>query len=152
MAPKTVDHGTLARLVEAGAVLAAHVVGQPDGWSLRVKCGADERTLTTQRSRQTRVFRRMETLVSYLKDVGIEYFDVNATDYDGEKTFTRPDRAEAMRRTHEAASHDRWFRAQVEEAVREANNPDTDWISHAAVKGDMTRQRTELLARIKSDD
>ena len=26
---ETIDHGTLSRLVEAGAVRAAHVVGQP---------------------------------------------------------------------------------------------------------------------------
>lgn len=154
MAMETIDHGTLARLVEAGAVRGVHVVGQPGGWSLRVKYGAAERTLAAQRSRQARVFRRMETLVSYLKDVGIERFDVDAADYEAEggKAHARPDRAEAMRRTHEAAAHDRWFRGQIEEAIKEADDPNTEWVSHEVVKQEMARQRAELLARIKGDN
>lgn len=150
MAMEPIDHGTLAQLVEAGAVRGAHVIGQPGGWSLRVQYGTAERTLTAQRSRQARVFRRMETLVSYLKDVGIEHFDVNAADYesDGGQAHARPDRAEALRHAHEAAAHDKWFRGQVEEAMQEADDPNTQWVPHEVVKQDMARQRAELLARI----
>lgn len=149
MAMETIDHGTLAELVEAGALRGAHVVGQPGGWSLRVKYGAAERSLAAQRSRQVRIFRRMETLVSYLKDVGIERFDVDAADYEAEGGKSRPDRAEALRRAHEAAAHDRWFREQVEVALKEADDPATEWVPHEVVKQDMARQRAELLARIK---
>ena len=149
MAADTIDHSTLAELVEAGALRGAHVVGQPGGWSLRVKYGAAERALAAHRSRQVRVFRRIETLVSYLKDVGIEHFDVDAADYEAEGGRTRPDRAEAMRRAHEAAGHDKWFREQVEEAIKEADGPNTEWVPHEVVKQDMARQRAELLARIK---
>lgn len=149
MAADTIDHSTLAELVEAGALRGAHVVGQPGGWSLRVKYGAAERALAAQRSRQVRVFRRIETLVSYLKDVGIEHFDVDAADYQAEGGKTRPDRAEAMRRAHEAAAHDKWFRDQIEEAIKEADDPNTEWVPHEVVKQDMARQRAELLARIK---
>jgi len=149
MAAETIDHSTLTELVEAGALRGAHVVGQPGGWSLRVKYGAAERALAAQRSRQVRVFRRIETLVSYLKDVGIEHFDVDAVDYQAEGGKTRPDRAEAMRRAHEAAAHDKWFRDQIEEAIKEADDPNTEWVPHEVVKQDMARQRAELLARIK---
>ena len=144
MAAETIDHSTLTELVEAGALRGAHVVGQPGGWSLRVKYGAAERALAAQRSRQVRVFRRIETLVSYLKDVGIEHFDVDAADYQAEGGKTRPDRAEAMRR-----AHDKWFRDQIEEAIKEADDPNTEWVPHEVVKQDMARQRAELLARIK---
>ena len=149
MAAETIDHSTLTELVEAGALRGAHVVGQPGGWSLRVKYGAAERALAAQRSRQVRVFRRIETLVSYLKDVGIEHFDVDAADYQAEGGKTRPDRAEAMRRAHEAAAHDKWFRDQIEEAIKEADDPNTEWVPHEVVKQDMARQRAEVLARIK---
>ncbi len=149
MVTETIDHATLAELVEAGALRGAHVVGQPGGWSLRVKYGAAERSLAAQRSRQVRVFRRMETLVSYLKDIGIERFDVDAADYEAEGGKSRPDRAEAMRRTHEAAAHDKWFREQVEAAVKEADDPNTEWVPHEIVKQDMARQRAEMLTRIK---
>lgn len=153
MAAETINHGTLADLVEAGAVRGARVVGQPGGWSLRVKYGTSERALVAQRSRQVRVFRRMETLVSYLKGMGIERFDVDVADYESEggQTHSRPDRAAAMRRAHEAAVHDRWFRKQVEEAIKEANDPKTKWVPHEVVKQDIARQRAGLVARIKAD-
>ncbi|WP_025090843.1 hypothetical protein [Brucella intermedia] len=153
MSADTIDHTTLSRLVEAGAVSGAHVVGQDGGWAIMIKYGMAERALAAQRSRQVRLFKRMETLISYLKDVGITRFDVDTADYAPEtvKTRSRPDRAEALRRAHEAAAHDRWFREQVEEALREADDPNTEWIPHNVVKQDMARQRTELLARIKGD-
>jgi hypothetical protein len=150
---ETIDHNTLSRLVEAGAVRGIQVVGQPGGWSVLVKYGMAERTLAAQRSRQARVFRRMETLVNYLKDIGIQRFDVDAAEYEAEggKTHSRPDRSQALRRAHEAAAHDKWFREQVEMALKEADDPNTDWVSHEVVKQDMARQRAELLARIKGE-
>lgn len=153
MTVETIDHSSLSRLVEAGAVSGAHVVGQPGGWSVLVKYGMAERALAAQRSRQVRVFRRMETLVSYLKDIGIQRFDVDAAEYEaaGGKPHSRPDRAEALRRAHEAATHDKWFREQVEIALKEADDPNTEWVSHEMVKQDMARQRAELLVRIKGD-
>ncbi|MEO1988863.1 MAG: hypothetical protein ABGX47_19790 [Martelella sp.] len=153
MTAETIDHSTLSRLVEAGAVSGAHVVGQPGGWSVLVKYGMAERALAAQRSRQVRVFRRMETLVSYLKDIGIQRFDVDAAEYEsaGGKTHSRPDRAEALRRAHEAAVHDKWFREQVEIALKEADDLNAEWVPHEVVKQDMARQRAELLVRIKGD-
>ena len=49
------------------------------------------------------------------------------------------------------AAHDSWVREQVADAVREADDPATEWIPHAVVKQDMARQRAELLARIEDD-
>ena len=74
---------------------------------------------------------------------------MDASDYQAEGGKTRPDRAEAMRRAHEAAAHDKWFRDQIEEAIKEADDPNTEWVPHEVVKQDMARQRAELLARIK---
>jgi hypothetical protein len=148
MAAETIDHSTLSRLVEAGAVEAAHVVGKTGGWSVVIRYGEAERPLAAQRSRQVRVFKRIDTLVSYLRDVGISQFDVDAADY-APATASRPDRAAALRRTHEAAEYDKWFREQVEEAIREADDPNTVWIPHEVVEEEMARQRAELLARLK---
>lgn len=64
MATETIDHTTLHRLVEAGAVRAAHVVGTSGGWALTVKFGLNERPLAAQRSRQIRLFKKLETVVS----------------------------------------------------------------------------------------
>ena len=34
---------------------------------------------------------------------------------------------------YDAREHDRWFREQVEAAVKEADNPDAVWVDHASV-------------------
>ncbi|NEJ72737.1 hypothetical protein GR197_19710 [Rhizobium phaseoli] len=151
MTAETIDHSTLARLVDAGAVEAAHVVGKTGGWSVVIRYGKSERPLAAQRSRQVRVFKRMDTLVSYLKDVGISQFDVDAAGY-APQTALRPDRAAALRRTHEAAEYDKWFREQVEEAIREADDPNAIWISAQDAEGRMDKLRAELLAQLESGD
>ena len=38
-----------------------------------------------------------------------------------------------------------------EAALKEADDPNTEWIPHEVVKQDMARQRAELLARIEAD-
>lgn len=61
---------------------------------------------------------------------------------------TRDDSAERMRQVHAAAAHDKWFREQVAEGIKEADDPATQWVPHAVVKADMARQSAELKARI----
>lgn len=154
MAANTIDHATLVTLVEAGAVQGAHVVGRLGGWSVFVKYGMAERALAANRSRQVRVFRRMETLVGYLKDVGIDRFDVDAAEYDaaGGNVRTRPDRAEALRRAHLAAAHDKWFHEQVEIALAEADKPDAVWVDNDDARAGWAEKRARLVARIAGGD
>lgn len=120
MTTDTIDHTTLLRLAEAGAVRSAHIVGQAGGWGILVKYGMTERALAAQRSHQVRIFRKFETLVGYLKGVGIARFDVDAANYDADSlktTRSRPDQAAAMKSAHEAAAHTRWLKEQVQEAI-----------------------------------
>jgi hypothetical protein len=148
---ETIDHSTLTRLVETGSIRGAHVVGRAGGWSLIVTYGIMERALAAQRSRKIRIFRRMETLITYLKEIGIQRFEVTATDFEssGGSSYSRPDRAEALRHAHEAAAYDKWFREQIESALQEADDPATQWVPHNIVKADMAHQRAQLQARIK---
>lgn len=124
MITETIDHMTLSQLAEAGAVRSAHIVGQKGGWGVLVKYGRTERILAAQRSHKVRIFRKFETLVSYLKGVGIVRFDVDAVNYDADSlktTRTRPDRAEAMKSAHEAAAYNKWLKAEVQEAIDDAS-------------------------------
>lgn len=147
---ETIDHGTLARLVEAGAVRGAHIIGQTGGWAVLVKYGMVERALAAQRSRQVRLFRKFETLVSYLKELGIARFEVDAAGYDPDslKTTRRPDRAEALKRAHEAAAHDAWFRDQVAEAITEADSPAAEWVSNEDAQASWADKRAALAKRV----
>ena len=148
---ETIDHVTLERLVEAGAVRGANIVGQPGGWGVVIQYGMTERALAARRG-AVRIFRKFETLVSYLKDMGISRYQVDASQFDPVVLKTerkRSDAAERLKAAHEAAAHDKWFREQVDLALAEADDPATVWVSHADVKNDMAKQRTELLARVE---
>lgn len=150
MTTKTIDHSTLTRLVEAGAIRAAHVIGQAGGWALLVKYGVTDTFLAAQRSGKLRLFRKLETVMLYLKGLGISNFDVDASAYDIEAVKTqhkRPDRADSLKRIHEAAEHDAWFREQVQQALDESNKPDAVFIHHEQVKAEWAIKRAELLKR-----
>lgn len=146
MSAETIDHATLSRLVEAGAVQGTHIIGQPGGWAVMIQFGMQEHPLAAQRSRNVRVFRRFETLVSYLKDIGIARFDVDSSDYtpDGINTTRRPDRAEALRRAHEAAAYDVWFRQQVQASIDDPR----PGIPHDEVESKFTAKREALRRRM----
>ena len=48
--------------------------------------------------------------------------------------------------------YDAWFLAEVEEGIREADDPNTVWIPHEEVKANMEAQRQRFLARIKAGE
>ena len=111
----TIDQTTLALLVESGTVRGADVIGHPGGWGVVVKYGMTERTLAARRG-AVRTFRKFETLVSYLKDIGISQYQVNATNFDPQTLKTgrsRPDASERMRSAFEAKAHSDWLREKV---------------------------------------
>jgi hypothetical protein len=145
MTTETIDHTTLSRLAEAGAVRSAHVVGQAGGWGILVKYGMTERALAAQRSHQVRIFRKFETLVSYLKGVGIARFDVDTANYDPASLATartRPDSAAKLKSAHEAAAYDKWLKAEIQEAI---DDPRPN-VPHE----DVMRRMHERIAAIKA--
>lgn len=124
MTTETIDHTTLSRLAEAGAVRSAHIVGQNGGWGILVKYGMTERALAAQRSHQVRIFRKLETLVGYLKAIGIARFDVDAVNYDPvslKVTRNRPDRSEAMKSAHKIVAYDKWLKTEIQEAINDTS-------------------------------
>jgi hypothetical protein len=148
MTQATIDHSTLSRLVEADAVRGASVVGDAaGGWVIMVRYGMQERALAAQRSRQVRRFRKFETLVTYLRELGIAKFDVDAAHYAAQSLLTpkRQDASERMARTHAAAAHDKWFRSQVKEAMDEASNDATKWVDVETAQKQWQQDRSRLL-------
>jgi hypothetical protein len=138
VATETIDQKTLSQLVEAGAVRGAHVVGQKGGWGLLFTFGTTERHLAAQRG-NVRVFRRFETIVSYLRNMGIVQFDVDAAQYDPAAPLsagsqTKAERArDQMKAAHKAAAYDKWLRAEVSKAIEEADNPGIQKVPHSEV-------------------
>lgn len=59
--------------------------------------------------------------------------------------------AAKTKKTKEAAEYDKWFREQVEQALKVADDPNTDWVSHEDAKAHFAAKRAELIKRIKGD-
>lgn len=138
MSTHTIDTAMAKRLVEAQTIRSASIIGQPGGWSVMLKLGVLEKPLGTQRTDRPRLWRSLDKCVQYLKsELHLARFDLlDATQHSpapvGERV--RLDTAERMRRAHEAAEHDRWFRDQVQAALDDPR----PGIPHGEVMADLS--------------
>lgn len=119
---KTIDHGTLRRLLDAGADVGAEVVGGAGGWGVVIRYGRARQTLAATRG-APRSWRQFETLAGYLKELGIVEYRVNTAAFApraaaGKQADKRSATAsERMKRAHQAAAYDVWFREQVQASI-----------------------------------
>lgn len=117
MATETIDHATLTKLAEDGVLHSAQVVGQDGGWGILVKYGTTERALANQSSQQVRIFQKLETLVQYLKGIGILRFEVDAVNYDAQACSGNSPDPDAMEAVQAASTYTQWLKAEVQEAL-----------------------------------
>jgi hypothetical protein len=119
---KTIDHGTLRRLVDAGAQIGAEVVGGAGGWGVLINYGRANQTLAASRG-TPRTWRQFETLAGYLKELGIVEYLVNTAQFEPGAAVAKPGdkrsttASQRMKRAHQAAAHDTWFREQVQASI-----------------------------------
>lgn len=143
-----IDGKAVSTLAEARAIRGATILGRPGGWSILIRYGDVERAVAAQRARTPRLWRTLTAAASYIRDdLGVPRFEVDTEGHQPD-TRRRPDQAAALRRAHAAAEHDRWFRAEVEQAVAEAESPGAVWVEHDEVEEDMRRERAALEARL----
>ncbi len=55
---------------------------------------------------------------------------------------------EAVQRQQEAREHDAWFRSEVAQGMREADDPNLRRVPHEEVRSNWRRQRAELVKRV----
>ena len=154
MTANTIDTAIAKRMVEASAIHSASIIGQPGGWSVMLKVGMTETPLGAQRTDKPRMWRSLDRCVEYLtNELHIARFELlDATNYSKVTPVNSKahiDASERLRKAHEAAAHDKWFREQVEIGLAEADDPNTVWVPHEVVKEDMAKQRAALKERIK---
>ncbi|CAM5216406.1 hypothetical protein CDEF62S_00151 [Castellaniella defragrans] len=153
---QTIDTATARRLAEAGTIRGVSIIGQPGGWSVMLKMGTLEKPLGGQKTDKPRTWRSLDTLTEYLrKDLSILRIDgVDATHHSSADANRpgRPDAAARMKRAHEAAAYDAWFRAQVDAGIKEAADPATQWISHEDAMARMHKHLDRLEARAKGKE
>lgn len=131
-------------MAESGRIKATHIVGQPGGWAVQVDVNQQEHVLIAQRSGNVRLFKKFETLVTYLLELGIDHFQVDASTFDPSQlsTYQRPDRALALKRAHEAAAYEGWFAEQIEASLKDESPVIED--------DDAERQFAALRANLKA--
>lgn len=146
---KTIDHSTLRRLVDAGAHVGAEVVGGAGGWGVVISYGRASQTLAATRG-APRTWRQFETLAGYLKELGIVEYRVNTAEFaPGAAAGTQDDKrsataSERMKRAHQAAAHDTWFREQVQASIDDPR-PSVD---DAVAKKQFAAKRAALAKRV----
>ena len=120
---KTIDHGTLRRLVDAGVHVGTEAVASGGSWVIVINHGRSSRTLVATRGRP-KTFQQFETLASYLKALGIVQYEVNAAEFQLGWGIQKeaPDRrhvtaSEHLKQAREAAAYGAWFREQVQASI-----------------------------------
>ena len=143
----TIDRTTLEHLVEAGAVKGASIVGQPGGWGVVVHYGLTERVLAARRG-AIRNFKKFETLVDYLKSIGLAKYQVDATEYEPAAPPSdrkRTDAAERMKNAHAAAAYKGWLTKEVQEAIDDPRPS----VPHDEVMAEWKTERAALAKQAK---
>lgn len=142
---ETIDQATLVNLVQAGAVHEANVIGQPGGWEVVVRYGKVSRALAIKRG-EIRIFRKLDTLDSFLRGIGLHQYQVDASQFDPGKTLrTNAAASERLKRAHRAAAYDKWFSDEIDQAIKEADDPATKWVSNEDAKSGWAKRRAELV-------
>jgi hypothetical protein len=120
--PAFLDQAEFADVLGGRAARAQLVPAKTGGWHIMVRNGTSETTLAAQRGKP-RHFARAETAFAYLQRLGVEEVSVSVKGYEpGRKSArTRPDRAAALKRAHEAAEYERWYREQVQIGIDSAD-------------------------------
>lgn len=111
-------------------------------------------TLATTHGLRRRAFRDAGKAIALLHTIGAHQIQVDTSKWSlDEKASSRrkrPDTADRQRRAHEAAAHDAWFRAEVEQAIREADSPDAKWVPHEEVMRRSAIKRAEWRKKLTS--
>jgi hypothetical protein len=142
----TIDTAMARQMVDAAAIQGASIIGQPGGWSVMLKLGTLEKPLGSQRGDTPRTWRSLDRCVDYLRtELHIARVDLDATNFsEAIVGKVREDASARLRQAHEAATHDKWFRAQVELGLQEAEAPDAEWISNEDANASWATKRSKL--------
>ncbi len=150
MPDHTIDTAMAKRMAQASAIHGAAIIGQPGGWSVILRLGLTEKPLGTQRTDKPRLWRSLDRCIDYLKtELDIARVDlVDASQHSAAPVAGRgrQDTAERMRRTHQAAAYDKWFREQVHASLEDPRPA----VPHEQVKQHFAAKREALHKRVKS--
>lgn len=146
MSLQTINQRTLQRLIDDRLIWSGKAVRNDSHWELVVSCGRASKLLAKTPSNEVRTWSKIDTLVRYVAKLGIKHLEIDLTGYTAGVNsgvgVKRPKLAKTMRQSHEAATHDLWFREQVSTALNVADSSHAMWI-----KPDDVRSRMQVRAK-----
>lgn len=145
---RLVSAATLKQIAAASGVQDVQVLGGAGGYRVCVRYGNQQRELaarTRDGKSKARTFRTLDTAARCLREIGLMRYQVDASHFRPAKV-SRPDSAAALKRTHEAAAYDRWFREQVRIGIEAADRG--DFVSEEEVEAGFQALDHELIQTI----
>ncbi|HUB88422.1 MAG TPA: hypothetical protein VMA74_01690 [Dyella sp.] len=137
---------TLRELVAAGTVKSATILGKSGGYAVLTSVGAQQRPLGTKYG-TTRMFSTIDTAVRVMRELGVQRFQLDVTNFEeGRLRAPRPDVAVKAKAARDALAHDKWFRAQVDEALAEDARGEATWHEHDAMWNELEAETRRRLA------
>jgi len=128
MSKDRINHNALTHLVEAGAVSIVVAKAMGDTWALAVQVGDTNKVVMAKNSGKPRVWRKLDTLAKYLKDLGIDTFQTDVSSYDPSiKSLRRPDSANTLKQTHK--SHQ-----SLQQSAEQTQKPKPEQVKQADVE------------------
>jgi len=125
--PAVLQLATARELIDAGSVRTVELVGQPGGYAVVLHVGMQQRPLGAKARGSARIFTKLETAVSTLRELGVVNFVVDASNHGpGLIKRKRPDASRQLSEAHRARAHDKWFRNQVEASLANPNRQTVD--------------------------
>lgn len=108
----------------AGGVAGVTLKGQGGAFTLRIatRSGQDA-VLSKARSTEPRRFGNPASAMILLREVGIVVAQLDATDWNPDEkdmSRSRASQADAMRTAHQAAAHNRWLAAEIQESLNDS--------------------------------
>ena len=105
----------------AGGVAGVTLKGQGGAFMLRIATrSGEDAVLAKARSTEPRRFGNLASAMILLREVGIAVAQLDATDWNPDEkdmSRSRSSQAEAMRTAHQAAAHNRWLAAEIQESL-----------------------------------
>jgi hypothetical protein len=143
--PEFITPNTLKELVEANAVAGAVVHGEKGGYVVIVKYGSVERTVAARSNKgelSIRVFATLDSVDHFLRTrVHLTHYEVDSGRFEPAERQARYAPASArLKRAHEAAEHDKWFREQVQRGLDDPH----PGIPNEGVSADFAERRAAL--------
>ncbi|MFA7243147.1 MAG: hypothetical protein WC091_23820 [Sulfuricellaceae bacterium] len=142
----TIDQARSAAV--SGGVLSANLRPVGSMFALEFETRNGTAMLIATVSKQVRKFSNPIKAFEIVRDMGLEGGHYSVAQWKPEEREldrpARPEKSAMLKATHEAAAYDKWFRAQVEEAIQEADDSKTQWVSNEDAKKHFAAKREAL--------